>query len=127
MNRQFETREKLIKRYFDIWLKKQAPDFHSIFDKDIEYSECYGPVYKGIDQIEKWFSDWHTKGSILSWNIKNFIHQNNFSAVEWDFSCQYEDNTDNFDGVTLVEFNNEKKIIFLKEFQSKSQHYYPYD
>ena len=126
MNGQFKSRENLIGKYFNMWMKKEASDFYSIFANEIEYTECYGPVYKGIAQLEKWFADWQTKGRVFSWDIKNFIHQNNFTAVEWNFSYQYEDDADNFDGVTLVMFNNDEKILSLKEFQSKSQHYYPY-
>lgn len=31
-----------------------------------------------------------------------------------------------FDGVSIIDFNDQNKIISVKEYQSKSQHYYPY-
>ena len=40
--------------------------------------------------------------------------------------CDYEDNVDGFDGITIAEFDADRKICDLKEFQSKAEHYYPY-
>ncbi len=126
MNMQIESREKLIQIFFGLWLGKGNTDLHSIFSEDVEYTECYGPVYMGIDQVERWFVNWQKKGKVFSWDIKNIIHQNNFCVVEWNFNYQYDDTRDNFDGVTILEFDENDKIKSAKEFQSKSQHYYPY-
>lgn len=48
------------------------------------------------------------------------------AVVEWYFRCNYEGNVDSFDGVTIAEFDDDIKICNLKEFQLKSEHYYPY-
>ena len=50
----------------------------------------------------------------------------NAAVVEWYFKCDYEGSVDDFDGVIIAEFNEEMKICDLKEFQSKSKHYFPY-
>lgn len=34
---------------------------------------------------------------------------------------------DGFDGVTIAEFDADMKICELKEFQSKAEHYCPYE
>lgn len=34
---------------------------------------------------------------------------------------------DGFDGVTIAKFDVDMKICDLKEFQSKAEHYYPYE
>ena len=49
------------------------------------------------------------------------------AVVEWFFQCDYEGNVDGFDGVTIAEFDADIKICDLKEFQSKVEHYCPYD
>ncbi len=33
---------------------------------------------------------------------------------------------DGFDGVSIIEFNDDNKIASVKEFQSKHEHEYPY-
>lgn len=40
--------EEVIKKYFQCWLDKDVDAVKEIFSDDIIYSECYGPVYKGI-------------------------------------------------------------------------------
>jgi len=119
-------KEKMIKLYFESWLKKDAAILENIFDTDIVYSECYAPEYHGIGQIKSWFADWNRRGTVLRWDIKQFVHQENKIAVEWYFQCEYDGVTDCFDGVSLVLFNDTGKIVHLKEFQSKAEHIYPY-
>lgn len=48
------------------------------------------------------------------------------SIVEWYFKCEYDGKTDEFDGVSLIKFNNANQIVEVKEFQSKIPHCYPY-
>lgn len=119
-------REEIIRKYFDSWIKKDIKVLPSIFSENTVYVECYGPEYHGLDQILKWFSDWNKNGAVLEWSIKSFMHQGKFSAVEWYFKCDYDGEVSGFDGISLIEFAGEK-IVNLKEFQSKAEHYYPYD
>lgn len=119
-------REKLIKRYFESWVKNDISSLEEVFDNSIIYSECYGPEYRGLKQVKQWFEDWNKKGKVIRWDIKSFIHDNNVTTVEWFFQCKYNDEISSFDGVSLIVFNGNGKIISLKEFQSKYEHNYPY-
>ncbi|MEK4346485.1 nuclear transport factor 2 family protein [Paenibacillus sp. FSL P4-0184] len=119
-------REQIIGNYFESWINKNNVILIKIFDPNIIYSECYGPEYHGLHAIERWFEDWNERGTVLVWNIKQFIHQGSLTVVEWYFKCEYEDEVGEFDGVSLIEFNNNNLIVNLKEFQSKIPHYYPY-
>ena len=119
--------EDVIRKYFQCWLDKDINAVKSIFSEDIVYSECYGPVYKGIGLIIRWFEDWNQKGTVLQWDIKRVIVSGNTAVVEWYFKCNYKGNVDGFDGVTIAEFDADIKICDLKEFQSKVEHYCPYD
>ena len=118
--------EEVIRKYFQCWLDKDADTVKRIFSDDIIYSECYGPVYKGIGQISRWFEDWNQKGTVLQWDIKRVMVAGNIAVVEWYFKCDYEGNVDGFDGVTIAEFDEDMKICDLKEFQSKAEHHCPY-
>lgn len=112
--------EEVIRKYFQCWIDKDIDTVKGIF------SECYGPVYIGIEQIISWFEEWNQKGTVLQWDIKRVVVSGNTAVVEWYFRCDYEGNADGFDGVTIAEIDADMKICSLKEFQSKAEHYYPY-
>ncbi|AGF58027.1 hypothetical protein Cspa_c42740 [Clostridium saccharoperbutylacetonicum N1-4(HMT)] len=120
-------REEIIKKYFGAWINNNSLVLKDIFDRNIIYSECYGPEYHGINTIETWFEDWNKRGEVLIWDIKQFVHQGNISVVEWYFKYKYNGEVGEFDGVSLIEFNDDNYIVTLKEFQSKVPHYYPYE
>lgn len=120
-------REEIIKKYFGAWINNNSLVLKDIFDRNIIYSECYGPEYHGINTIETWFEDWNKRGEVLIWDIKQFVHQGNISVVEWYFKCKYDGEVGEFDGVSLIEFNDDNYIVTLKEFQSKVPHYSPYE
>lgn len=42
------------------------------------------------------------------------------TVVEWNFECNYNNEIDGFDDVSIIEFDKSMKIINLKEFQSKT-------
>lgn len=119
--------ENTIRSYFSAWLKKDVEPLEDIFAENAVYSECYGPEYHGLSQIISWFSDWNEKGQVLEWSIKRLLPCGSSLVVEWHFVCSYENNTDAFDGVSVVDFDENMKIARLCEFQSKAEHYYPYE
>ncbi|WP_405113735.1 nuclear transport factor 2 family protein [Paenibacillus sp. FSL K6-1217] len=119
-------REQRIEQYFKSWIDNEPSVLTAIFDPAIVYTESYGPEYRGLDTLLLWFEDWNTRGTVLDWTIKQFIHQGHMTVVEWYFKYEYDAVTDAFDGVSIVEFNPENQIVSLKEFQSKIPHSYPY-
>ena len=119
-------REKIVRSYFKAWIDADIEIVKQTFSDDIVYSECYGPEYRGLSQIEEWFTDWNKKGKVLEWTIKRILEQNNTLIVEWYFKCNYDGNIDGFDGVTIADFDSDMKISRLSEFQSKAEHFYPY-
>lgn len=120
-------KEDIVRSYFQAWLDKNIEPLRGIFSDDIVYSECYGPEYHGLSQVLKWFTDWNKNGTVLSWEIKKFIHQDMFIVVEWYFECDCNNEVSGFDGVSVIEFDDNMKITNLKEFQSKAEHCYPYE
>ena len=118
--------EKIIRQYFDCWLKKDIAPLKEIFADNVVYTECYGPQYQGLDQVLRWFREWNEKGTVLKWDIKQVLTQGNTLAAEWYFECNYDGAVSGFDGVTLAVFDRDGKIASLKEFESKAQHHHPY-
>lgn len=121
-----ERREQLVWSWFSAWLDRDGSHISTIFAEDAVYTECYGPQYRGRAQIERWFVDWNARGRVLEWAIKRFLHDGASLAVEWYFACDYDGEVSGFDGVTLVDFDSDGRVSRLCEFQSKSEHEYPY-
>jgi len=122
-------REKLINKYFSMWVNNSFKRIEDIFSSDIQYIESYGPIYEGIDKLKYWTKEWNLKGKVLSWDIKQFFHKDNQVIVEWTFTCKMkeEDKNSCFDGMSLVIFNENNKIQFLKEYVCEIENFDPYD
>ena len=116
-----------IKRYLKTWLDRDASVLDEVFSDDAVYTECYGPQYHGLKQIHQWFKDWNKTGTVLEWAIRRMIEKDNMIVVEWYFKCDCNSHVSGFDGVTIAEFDDDKKIKRLSEYQSKADHVYPYD
>lgn len=119
-------KKEIIRHYFQSWTKGDISVMEKIFTEDIEYTECYGPQYNSKESILKWFTDWHKRGEVISWDIKNIYESENIIIAEWNFKCLWDREISNFDGVTIAEFDDNGLIFNLREFQSKSEHYNPY-
>lgn len=115
-----------IKKYFEAWIAKDESVLPIIFSNKAIYTECYGPRYRGLSQIQRWFADWNRRGTVLQWDIKNTLESGDSLCVEWYFRCEYDGVVDGFDGVSWIEFDEEGKIKALREFQSKAEHHFPY-
>lgn len=118
--------EEILRRYFQAWIDADIDVLNDIFSDDVVYNECYGPEYHGLDQINKWFSDWNKEGRVLEWDIERTITQGSSITAIWYFKCDYQGTIDGFDGVTVADFDENGKITKLCEYQSKHDHYYPY-
>ncbi|MGT2784280.1 nuclear transport factor 2 family protein [Streptococcus merionis] len=119
-------KETILRAYFQAWCQKDSSCLEDFFTIDVVYRECYGPEYHGIEQILQWFKDWNSKGTVQSWDIKRMIVSGDIVVVEWHFCYCYDGLADQFEGVTIAEFQG-KKIKHLAEYSSSSQVVYPYD
>ena len=119
--------EEIIRKYFLAWIQADIETVRNTFSEAAVYSECYGPEYHGLSQILRWFEDWNRKGRVLEWSIKRLIGKDRTVVAEWYFKCDYDGTIDAFDGVTIADFDKDMKITKLCEFQSKAEHYYPYE
>lgn len=127
MRTTIENKEKIIKLWFDMWLQKKDLGITDIFSNDAIYIESWGPKYKGSEKIKHWFTEWNTRGDVLVWDIKQYFHKENQTIVEWYFKNSMNDGKiEEFDGVSLIEWTQEPKICFLKEFGCNIKNYDPY-
>ncbi len=119
-------RDGMLKRWFSAWIEQDAGEIDEVFAEGIVYSECYGPEYRGIAQIKRWFEDWNRRGRVIEWIIRESWQEGDTVVAEWYFRCEYDGEMDGFDGVTIARFGDEGKIVHLREFQSKAEHIFPY-
>jgi len=120
-------REKIIDEVFTSWLKKDIEAFLKHFSQEVLYIESWGPAYNNKEQIKSWFTDWNKNSTVLEWNIKEFFHIGEVCLCEWYFKCESNGDIIDFDGVSVVKFDENDAIVYLKEYQSKVPNYYPYE
>ena len=66
------------------------------------------------------------KNTVLSWEIKDFWHKDNKTMVVWHFKCLFEGKVDEFEGNSIIYWNENFKIDYLKEFACKLPQINPY-
>ncbi|MBE5033172.1 nuclear transport factor 2 family protein [Gallalistipes aquisgranensis] len=122
-----ERRERIVCRWFDMWVKGTDTGIAEIFSPDVHYIESWGPEYRGAGEVKRWFDEWNTRGRVVAWNIGRYMHGEDRTVVEWFFESRMNDGGgDMFDGVSLVGWTPEGKIGFLKEFGCNVDRYDPY-
>lgn len=120
-------REKIIKLWFDMWLKKDHSGITDIFSENAVYAESWGPEYKGAEKIRLWFDEWNTRGTVLQWDIRQFFHKEDQTVVEWYFKNTVNGgDIEAFEGMSLIEWTEDNKISYLKEFGCNVNRYDPY-
>jgi len=122
-----DKREETIRIWFDMWLQKRDLGILNIFSDNAVYIESWGPEYKGSSKIKLWFDEWNNRGNVIQWDIKQYFHKGNQTLVEWYFKCKMKnEKIESFDGISLVEWTQDNKIRFLKEFGCNINNYDPY-
>lgn len=123
-----DHREHAIRLWFEMWLTKTDLGISDLFAKDAVYIESWGPEYHGCDKIRHWFYEWNTRGDVLQWKIEHIIHKDKQTVVVWYFESKMyvSDKADSFDGVSLIEWDPNDKIVRLQEFGCNANRYDPY-
>lgn len=122
-----KEREKIIRLWFDMWLQQQDLGIDVIFTDNVIYTESWGPCYDTRKLVKHWFTEWNARGKVLIWDIKQFFHKDNQTIVEWFFRNEMNDgNIEDFDGMSLIEWDSKNRIKSLKEFGCNRNTYNPY-
>lgn len=120
-------REEVIRLWLDMWLRREDFGIRDIFSEDAVYTESWGPVYRGAEEIARWFREWLTRGRVLDWDIHRFFHAGDQTAATWFFRCQMGDGAPTgFEGVSVVRWTEEGKIACLTEYCCEPDQYDPY-
>ena len=120
-------REKIIRLWFDMWLKQQDLGIDKIFTEDVVYTESWCPKYENLKTVKHWFNEWNTRGKVIIWDIKQFFHKENQTVVEWYFKNEMNTGSvEEFDGISLIEWTEDNKIKSLKEYGCNLNNYNPY-
>lgn len=69
----YERERKIIRLWFDMWIKKADLGIDNIFTDDVVYTESWSPKYENRKTVKHWFDEWNTRGSVLVWEIKQFF------------------------------------------------------
>ena len=126
--KKMKNKEEIITLWFNMWLEKKDLGIDRIFSKNILYTESWGPEYRGIEKIKLWFYEWNSRADVLAWDIKQFFHKDNQTIVEWYFKFKEKnEESEDFSGVSLIEWTEDGKIENLKEFMCKLNNYDPYE
>ncbi len=125
---EMEERERIIRLWFDMWLKQRDLSMDTIFSEDILYTESWGPQYRGRDKLKHWFDEWNTRGMVVRWDIRGFFHKDDMTVVEWYFkNVMNNGDIEEFEGMSLIKWTDDNKISFLKEFGCNINNYDPYE
>ncbi len=123
-----ENREKIIRLWFTMWLQKEDLGISDIFAEDALYIESWGPEYRGAEKIKHWFTEWNGRGTVQCWEIKQFFHRADETIVAWYFKNRMDDGrVEAFDGLTLITWRQDDKILRLQEFGCNENRYDPYE
>ena len=122
-----QEKESIIRLWFDMWLQQEDKGIDNIFAEDVVYIESWGPKYESRAAVKHWFYEWNTRGKVVIWDIKQYFHKGNQTIVEWHFRNEMNSGViEQFDGMTLIEWTQDSKIRFLKEFGCNINNYNPY-
>lgn len=122
-----QQREQRIRLWFDMWLQARDLGMEEIFAPGCVYVESWGPRYVGRDKVAHWFQEWNTRGRVVRWDIRQFFHKGDQTIVEWSFRNEMNDGrVEEFDGLSLVQWDEAGRIAFLREFGCNTRNYDPY-
>lgn len=126
MQPSIQQREACIRQYMQGWLDANEAELLAVLSPEIRITESHGPEYVGLLEVQQWFRAWHEQGWVLRWDALQFLHQGEETVVKWYFQCRYSGHVDGFDGLSLVRFNPDGRILAIEEYQSKAQHHRPF-
>ncbi|WP_338543359.1 nuclear transport factor 2 family protein [Paenibacillus tundrae] len=123
-----ETAVEVINQYFRSWVEKDFNLFVGSIHEEAIVRECTGEVIQGRDELNRWFKQWNgSDNEVMYWDIHNigFDYEQMTAFVEWKFKCKYKGTTYEWDGTSIVYFEN-SLIIELNEYEMKKDKSYPY-
>lgn len=122
-----DNRERIVRKYFRCWIDDDISVVEKYIENNIIYEESWGASYIGLGQVKMWFIDWHKNNKVIQWNIKRVEVLDKKVICEWHFKGSCNGDIDEFNGISVIDFNNKNKIIGLKEYIAETPLVYPYN
>ncbi|MBB6623288.1 nuclear transport factor 2 family protein [Clostridium gasigenes] len=121
-----DKKEKIVRDYFKGWIDNDKSIIERYFCENALYIESWGPAYKGIKELKLWFEDWNINSKVLIWKIEEYIVLDKRIICEWYFKYKHKEEINEFNGVSLIDFDDNNKIVKVKEFMSVLPIRHPY-
>lgn len=113
--------------YCQAWLHRDGAALGGLLSPDIVVVECYGPEYRGLEEVEAWFAGWHAQGGrVLAWDVTEAGAFRGGVCLKWRFCCRWDGRESCFDGVSLMDFDERGRISRIEEYSAKAEHIRPY-
>lgn len=131
-------KDQIINEWINSWFDINYEKFENLFEKDIYYNEASGEEYHGIELVEKWVKDWHTRFKMEQYELKKITHFEDCSFVEFCNESSYEipkrDNglpykkraINKSNGILMIKWSSNNKITSIKEYTSSLIKYNPF-
>lgn len=121
-----KNRERTIREYFSMWVTKDFSRLEEIISANCIVQESSGPCYLSLTEMSQWIEKKIEQQDVLSWQIKEIWPSiDDTFFVVWNYTA-VEKQAINFDGISLIHFDRIGCIDTVKNFQSKSEHSFPY-
>ncbi len=122
-----EAEKKIISDYFNSWVTGDSSQWTEWFADNVRYEESTGTGYIGIGQMLRWQNEWVEHGKVIDWSISDILFSQGTYTVCWKFSCCYDGNESTFNGVSLISFNEENRMTYVREFAAQADIAFPYN
>ena len=108
---------QLVEDYVNGWRNSDPQKILSTLTPDCVVIESHGPTYHGHAVVQRWIESWFAEGSRVDrWDITGLHCMDDTAVFEWDFLCTVEEKQYQLQGISIVEFE-EDKIVALREYR----------
>ena len=113
----------VLDRYIAAWLAADPEAIAACVTTDCVAIECYGPVYRGRDKIQRWAQTWFAAGgSVHRWDVSDAFAAGDRELAQWDFECTWHGDRATFQGCTIATIKD-GRLHRLREYQTSAPLY----
>ncbi|REJ17886.1 MAG: nuclear transport factor 2 family protein [Paenibacillaceae bacterium] len=113
----------IFEQYVSGWKRAEIETVLETLDEDCIITECYGPVYRGRDNVRLWMEKWLGEGNrVLEWDVRTCVIGQDAAAFEWRFKCLWHGEESGFEGSSIVQYRN-GKILTMREYATTADLY----
>ncbi|MGB5792665.1 nuclear transport factor 2 family protein [Poseidonibacter sp.] len=100
-------------------------DYERVLDKNARFKDPFHDV-NGLDNIYNIFQDMYKKLDNPRFKIIEIIEENNIAYIKWDFIFNFKNSLkeESFQGVSRIEFNNDRKVISHIDYWDSAENLY---